>query len=129
MVFLKAFLNSKRGGQSLIEVLIASALGAVMITAAVGAIVPAMRVTSQTNKSQAGTALAKELLENVRVWAENDWHNISGLTSGAANHYYLNATTSPFTVSAGEEQVAISTTTYTRYFYVSDVSRDAGDVL
>ncbi len=113
----------ERRAQSLIEVLIAAAIGVVMIGAASALIVPALRTSTQTTRAQIGGALGKELLENVRVWAEGDWHNISSLATTSANHYYVNATGSPVVVSSGDQAVVVSTTTYTRYFYVDDVVR------
>lgn len=114
-----------RSGQSLIEVLIAIAIGALMVVAAGAIIAPALRVNTQTSQAQVGSSLAKALLDNVRVWAEGDWHNISNLATTSLNTYYLNTSNSPFTASTGTESVVVSTTTYNRYFYVDDVNRDA----
>ncbi len=121
--------QNKKSGQFLIEVLIAAAIGAILITAAAGVIVPALRINTQTNRAQAGAALGKELLENVRVWAESDWHNVSNLATSSANHYYLNTSNSPFLVISGDQQISVSTTTYTRYFYVNEVYRNLSDAL
>lgn len=123
------FFKQNNSGQSLVEVLIAVAVGAILITAAAGAIVPALRINTQTNRAQTGTALAKELLENVRVWAEGDWHNVSNLATSSAFHYYLITSSSPFSASDGEQSISVATTTFTRYFYIDDVYRNASDVL
>jgi type II secretory pathway pseudopilin PulG len=112
-------------GQSLVELLIAVAVGTILVAAAAAVISPVLKINTQANRAQAATALAHELLDNVRVWAEGDWHNISSLATTSANHYYLNSATSPFSSSTGDEQVTVSSTTYTRYFYVDDVFRDA----
>jgi len=120
-------LHSPRNGQSLIEILMAVAIGAIMITAAAGIIAPILKVNTQTSRAQAGVAVAMGLLQNVKVWAEGDWHNVANLATSSANHYYLNASSSPFSVASGTENIMVSTTTYTRYFYVDDVYRDAGD--
>ncbi|MBI4087549.1 MAG: prepilin-type N-terminal cleavage/methylation domain-containing protein [Candidatus Liptonbacteria bacterium] len=122
-------LDSNCTGQSLIEILVAVGIGALLIVAAAAVIAPSLNIGTQSYKVQTGTALAKELMENVRVWAEGDWHNISNLATSSANHYHLNATTSPFTVASGNESVTLSTTTYTRYFYVEDVYRDVSDLI
>jgi Tfp pilus assembly protein PilV len=120
-------LYSARGGQSLIEVLIAVTIGVLLLVAATGAIAPALKVGTQTSKAQAGITLAKELLDNVRVWAEGDWHNVANLATSSANYYHLNSSSSPFSVVSSSEIITISGATYTRYFYVDDVYRDAGD--
>lgn len=118
--------GGKRRGQSLIEILIAVAIGALMITAAAAIITPVLRINTQSGRMQVSATLAKELVENVRVWAEGDWHNVFNLATSSVNHYYLLAASSPFASSSGDESISVSTTTYTRYFYVDDVSRDAG---
>ena len=123
------FLFSRRSGQSLVEVLIAVGLGALFVIAAGTIIAPAINVNKQAQQIQVGTGLAKELLDNVRVWGEGDWQRILALATSSANKYYLNTASSPFTSSSGQESVAVSTTTYTRFFYVDDVKRDAGDLI
>ena len=124
-----ALVQNRKSGQSLIEILIAVAIGAIMLTAAATVIPFALRVYTQTNRTQAGASLAKELLSNVRVWAEGDWHNISRLATTSASHYHLNASSSPFTVVPGDQLISISGIPYTRYFYVDDVKRNASDVV
>jgi hypothetical protein len=73
--------------------------------------------------------LAKELIENVSVWADSNWSGVLALATTSANRYYLTTSTSPFSHATGTESISVGTTTYTRYFYVDEVIRDAGDVL
>ncbi|RJP45818.1 hypothetical protein C4587_00290 [Candidatus Parcubacteria bacterium] len=117
--------RAARGGQSLVEVLISVAIGVVMIAAVATLIVAAIRLSSQAHRAQAGAGLGRELLENVRVWAERDWYSILSLSTTSANHYHLNVSSSPFSAVSGDEAVTLASTTYTRYFYVDDVGRDA----
>ncbi len=118
---------NSRGGQSLIEVLIAVAIGAILIVTGVALIVPALQSNTQAAKVQTASSLGKELIDNVRVWSEGNWNNVLTLATGTANTYYLNTSSSPFsTSSAGSIQsLLIGTTTYERYFYLSDVYRDS----
>jgi len=119
-------------GQSLVEVLIAVAIGAILITAGISVIVPALRSNSQAAKVQTAASLGKELLDNIRVWSEGNWNNLLALATGTGNTYYLNASSSPFTASApgSVQSSVVSTTTYNRYFYLSDVYRDsAGNIV
>lgn len=97
-----------------------------MVIAAAGVIAPALRINTQTTRAETGVALAKELLDNVRVWAEGDWHRVAALATSSVNHYYLITTSSPFASSTGNETVTVATTTYTRYFYLDEVYRGAG---
>ncbi len=113
-------------GQSLIEILVALGVGAILIIAGTGVIIPSLRANTQADKVQVSSAFGKELLENVRVFSEGDWHNIYNLNKTSSNHYYLTTSTSPFLVISGDENIRLATTTYTRYFYVDNVGRDAG---
>lgn len=113
-----------RCGQSLIELLIGMAIGSLMIIAAASVIAPTLRINTQTSRAQTAAALGKALMDNASVWAEGDWHRIAGLATSSAFHFYLNASSSPFSSSTGDESVVVSTTTYKRFFYVDDVYRD-----
>ncbi|MDO8515752.1 MAG: prepilin-type N-terminal cleavage/methylation domain-containing protein [bacterium] len=114
----------RREGQSLIELIIAIAIGAIMIIGAITLISPSLKSNSDTVKRQTAGTLAKELLENARVLAEANWHNIDSLATTSANVYYVNATSSPFTVASGEQTLAVGSTTYRRSFYLDTVYRD-----
>jgi Tfp pilus assembly protein PilV len=114
----------------MIEILIGIALGTVLILSAGSLIAPSLRTNTKVNQVQTQTQLAKELADNVREWAAGNWNNIFSLATGTASGYYLNATTSPFTAVATSgfnvESVVAATTTYRRYFYLSDLYRTSG---
>jgi Tfp pilus assembly protein PilV len=117
-------------GQSLVEVLIAVAIGTVLVVAGVALIVPALRSNTQAAKVQMASSLGKELLDNVRVWSEGNWSNVLALATGTTNTYYLITTSSPYTANAGSQSLVVGTSTYLRYFYLSDVYRDtSGNVV
>lgn len=122
-VFLLYFFSKTREGQSLVEILIAAALGAVMVVAAATVISASLKINTQASRVQVGTGLARGLLENVRVWSEQDWHNIANLSTSSLNHYYLSTSTPPSAIS-GNEVITVGSSTYIRYFYVDDVGRD-----
>lgn len=113
-------------GQSLIELLIAVTVGTVLAIIGLTVISPALKSSSDVGRLQVATALGKQLLDNIRVFAEADWHNLVALTPGQNNHYYLNTSASPFTAVNGEETVVVATSTYQRYFYYENVNRDPG---
>lgn len=112
-------------GQSLIEVLIAVTVGVLMIGVVITFIAPVLRSDTHTSRAQTAASLSKELLDNVRVLSEANWHNVDGLTVGSSSPHYLTTSTSPFLVLDGIESVSVGTTTYKRYFYVENVNRDA----
>ena len=126
-------MKKDRSGQSLIEILMPVVIGAILVVAAVGAMVPALSVNRQATPLEVGTSLGAELLNNVRVWSEGDWHGILSLRTGTANIYYLNASSSPFTAvgasSTGGQVLAVGTSTYIRYFYVADTYRASDQIV
>ena len=119
-------MERSRSGQSLVEVLIAVAIGAILITAAIALIVPSLSSNMQAAKVQVASSLGKELIDNVRVWSEGNWSNLLALATGSAKTYFLNTGSSPYTTSSvgSIQSVTVGTTTYRRYFYLSDVYRD-----
>ncbi len=95
-----------RSGQSLLEILVALGIGSILIIAAATIIVPSLRTNAQADKVQVSSSLGKELLENVRVFSEGDWHNISQIATSSANKYFLVSSVSPFVVATGTEGIA-----------------------
>jgi len=106
--------------------MIAIVIGTLMVVAAATVIAPALRSNSSAIRLQISTSLGQELLESVRVLGESNWPLISNLTTGPGTTYYLNATSSPFLIATGTENIVIATTTFVRYFYVEDVGRGSG---
>jgi hypothetical protein len=113
-----------KSGQSLVEVLIATAVGIIFVLGATVIANFALKSRQDSEKNQVLASLSKELLDNVKIFADANWHNIDTLATTSANHYYLNTSTSSFTAVSGEQNILISSTTYTRYFYLDDVYRD-----
>lgn len=117
-----------RRGQSLVEVLIAIAIGIIMVIGAITAVVPSLRMQGNSVHVQVAAALGKELLDNTRVFAESNWSAFAALSTSSV-HYYLNVTSSPFTTSTGDQAITVGTTTYTRYFYLNEAQRDVSGML
>ncbi len=99
-------LYSRREGQSLIEILVALAVGTILIIAAISVIAPALRANTNADRVQVSSALGKELLENVRVFSEADWYNISNLATSSANKYFLVSASSPLIAATGTEGIS-----------------------
>ncbi len=114
-----------RKGQSLIDILVGTAIGVILIFAAVAAIAPALRTGSQAARTQSAAFIAQGLLSNIQTWSDGDWHSVLALSTGTAYQYYLIASSSPYVATSGIESVSIGTSTYWRYFYLNDVERDA----
>ena len=106
------------------DILVGVAIGMVLIFAAVAALAPALKTSSQAANTQTASWLASGLLDNVKAWSDGDWHNILSVATGTGNQYFLITSSSPYTASSGIETIVAATSTYTRYFYVTDVYRD-----
>jgi len=118
-------------GQSLIELIVGITLAVILIGAASGTAALVLKSNMQTKRLETATNLSRELSDNLRSFADADWRNLYDLLHGSGNHYYLNATSSPFTTSTGDQAVTVESVSYTRYFYVENVNRDlcgAGNV-
>ena len=112
-------------GQSLMEILIAVAVGVIMIGAAAVVIVPALKTNVEVNEAKVGAELGRALFENARVLIENDWPSAYNLGRGLTSTYYITSTPS-FVHVTGTEAILVATTTYGRYFYFEDVCRKWG---
>lgn len=114
-----------RYGQSLIEVLIGAALGALLVAGGAALIAPSLQTNKTVSRVQTEAQLGEELTDNVAAWVAGGWNNVLAVATGAAHTYYLNASSSPFTVGSTSQSIVIASITYNRYFYVSDVYRDS----
>jgi Tfp pilus assembly protein PilV len=121
----------KREGQSLIEILIAVSIGAIIVASAVAALIT--NISSNQINQTTGTAssVAQELMDNVRSYAEGNWQDLYSVNSKGDTTqtctpycYYLASGGSPFTVTNGSEQKNFNNITFTRYFTVENVNRN-----
>ncbi len=87
----------------MIEILVAIGVGVIMLVGAVTALVPAIKSLSDISRTQGSASASKELLDNVRIFAESNWHNIDTLST--SQKYFLNTATSTFAVATGTETV------------------------
>lgn len=116
-------------GQSLIELVIAIAVGVLFITGALGIIVVSLRVNLQNTGSQSATELTQELLEQVTVFANADWHNLDLAPAATGTPLYLVPSGGFFTLATGTEAIVLTgdTNQYSRSFALYDVYRDASN--
>jgi len=93
----------KRAGQSLAEVMIGLAIGAILIGAASFAITTTLKTNLSSQRSQFAANAAQETIERVRAFASADWQNVYGLTKASSTQYYFVATGTQFFVNQGKE--------------------------
>lgn len=115
----------KNRGQSLIELLLAIALGSLFITSATGVLVLSLRSGSQNKSIQTASLLAQELLDKTRVFAEQRWLSVYSLTRGQP--YYLNSVGGNFVTVVGTELITLDSFQYNRNFTVTNYLRSGTD--
>lgn len=119
---------SSNKGQSLMEVLIAVSVGALIVGSVAGALIFTVRSNQQNRATDAASTLAQELLDQIRSVSEGKWQNLYTLSAkgGPAQAcppycYYFDGS---LNIVAGSEQRIVNSITYTRYFTVENVNRD-----
>lgn len=114
-------------GQSLIEVLIAIGIGAILIGAATATIIPVLRSNLETRTVQIAGSLSQEYLDNLRSLAESNWYQVYNppTAKGPSSQFYLNATSTTFILASGSTSTIAEGRTFTRYFYIENVGRDS----
>ena len=114
----------KNGGQSLLEVIIAVAVGTITILAAITVLSLILRIGRQDVSFQTGVFLEQEILDNVTVTAERDWQQLANTSEGQDYRLATTSTEGVFEVQGGNDVVIIGETAYTSFFRVSSVGRD-----
>lgn len=121
-----------RSGQSLVELLIATSIIILILGGAVAAVSVSLRSGSDNKKFQVANFLVQELLDNLSVLADADWHRVdmfgADALAGAPAAYRL-TTPAPFSVVPGAESIVNDGVTYSRYFSVDPVSRDGAGAI
>lgn len=119
----------RNGGQSLLELLLAVGVSALLIGGAAMAIALALNVGAQSKPVQGAVFVAQGLADKVAVLAEEDWiGNMDGLSAPPAT-YYVTESGGAFSVTLGSDTAFLDDITYTRYFTAEPVYRDAGGAI
>ncbi|MEK7657953.1 MAG: prepilin-type N-terminal cleavage/methylation domain-containing protein [Patescibacteria group bacterium] len=112
-------------GQSLVEIIIAMAIGTILIGASVGSIVLLLKYNLNTKTVQIASSLNRQMMDDIRSISESDWLNIYNKNKGVSNQYYISSSTRQ--IVSGAESLIIEGRQFSRYFYIENVSRDAGN--
>jgi|GEM_PF-6892626 Tfp pilus assembly protein PilV len=129
-------MSSSTRGQSLFEIVVAVGVAAIIIGSAATVMVLSMRSSEQNAESQKGYAVAQDILDTIRSYAESSWatlYNNSPSQLGLSQQFYLLEATSTATSTAlafntGTTTVSLSendvVTTYTVWFTIANIYRD-----
>ena len=113
-----------RNGQSIMEVLVAVTIGAIIIGSATGAIIMAINVNLQSRATQVATGYAQEELGNLKSVAEGNWLKLYSVPAkGPSTQYYLapyKTLSGTVTVTSGSPSVLGTGTTFTTDLVAGD---------
>lgn len=113
-------------GQSLAELLIGVAIVTIIISSIVGAVIITLRSNLQATTTRTAAALGEEMMNSVRSVAEGRWSNLYSVSpKGPSTTYRVTASGTSLVIVSGSENVVVNNVTYTRFFSVENVNRDA----
>ena len=117
--------SSEQSGQSLIDILIGVAIGAILIGGAAATITLTLRSNVQNKNIQIASSLSQAMLDQVSVYAAADWHNIdalSGIVPGVP--YHLISAASSFEKKDGAKSETVEGIVFSTSFKVDVVHRN-----
>jgi len=82
-------MRSNKKGQSLVELLIAIGITAILAGSAVGALLLSVRINKESNNFRTASSLAQELMDEMRSYSEGDWNNLYGLPNKGPSSTYI----------------------------------------
>lgn len=121
----KAQLKQNRG-QSLIEILIGVAIGAILIGGAAATITLTLRSNVQNKNIQVASSLSQAILDKVTVFADADWHNIdevSGIVLGES--YHVVPKSGGLERASGDQTETVEGIVFSTHFIVDSVHRNS----
>ena len=113
-----------KSGQSLIEILIAMAVGIITILAAVTVLTLMLRISKQDVSFQTAAFLEQEVVDNLLVTSERDWQEVANTSEDKQYHLEITETRGVFVIKEGTETVFIDGVDYIYYLEIDPVKRD-----
>ncbi|MEX1013751.1 MAG: LamG-like jellyroll fold domain-containing protein [Candidatus Paceibacterota bacterium] len=92
-------------GQSLIEIIIALSIGAILIGAASTAIITVLNSNSSSEIQRQSTVMTQDMVERIRSYADANWNNLNSLDKGFDNSYYFTVSSTDIVTIKGKEGV------------------------
>jgi hypothetical protein len=112
-------------GQSLIEIIIAVTIGAILIGGTTSIIVPILKSNLQTRVVQSADLISQKYLENIQSIAESDWHAIYNppAAKGPGSQFYLTASGTTYAIISGTTSTIGEGKNFTIYFSIENANR------
>ncbi len=95
----------KRSGQSLIEIIVALTIGALLIGAASLALVFVLRSSTTNQGLHSANVFSQDYIDKTRTLADSNWQSVYGLQKGTSTSYMIVASGTNFLVMTGKEGV------------------------
>jgi len=125
-------MKNTNNGQSLIELIVALAIGGIFIMAATSAVYIIVRNSAEVRMSQIATFLAQEYFDNLNAISRSRWLEIycppSGIcpggSKGSDSQFYLISSGASYDLEIGASSTIIEGENFIRYFSIENVNRD-----
>lgn len=115
--------RTEEKGALLIEILVAVTVFAAIAAIGAQAMIVSLKSNQLAAEKGAGAQLLAEMVRGVRSASDESWQNMYGLTKDSA-HYYPVVQGGKWVILSGDEVITSGTSIFSRYFTVSNVSRD-----
>ena len=115
--------QNKSAGIGLIEIIIASAIIAIALSALAGLGNFSLKIQNRLQKNTAASYLASEAIEAARAVKDESWSNLSGLPTDTALFPAQSGNPAKWVFSTGSETIG----NFSRQIIISNVNRDAND--
>jgi len=109
-------------GQSLVEILLAVAIGVILIGSSSFLIGVSLRSYNNIRQHLQANTLIREEAEAIQALARNTWHSIYSLNK--ESDYQISLSENTWAISTGQEIGVINDVPYKRYFQAYNVNRD-----
>jgi len=120
---MSGYLKSHYKAQSLIEILLAVTLGAMLIGSSASIMAVSLKSFQKNKEHLQANVLIRQAGEVIQSLVKSNWHEIYSLAK--ATNYRLNLSNNVWTFSSGQETGTINNVPYRKYFRVFNVNRDA----
>jgi hypothetical protein len=95
-------------GQLLVEVLVAVAVGGILLVSASAAIISVIRQNYESRSSQISATIGYDLINRVKGFTGADWHNIYDLAHSSSSPYFIVSSATSSIAVSGQESVLSS---------------------
>lgn len=122
-MFTKTTKIKQQSGQLLLEVILAIAASAIIVTLGAQMAYVSLYSNKAAEEKNVAIGLIEETFEAINSIATEKWQNIYELTKGS-DQYHVATSTDKWVTQTASEIITINQKNYTRYFTVQNVCRD-----